>query len=409
MNNTGFTIKFKGVLDHASTKKSLEKDISILEKVLKPKRTRLDSTEKILKHNLKEKKAELAKQSKYEKLRESVEKFRLQETKKLIKQGMKFEEARKYAFKKSLMSSKDLRKLEYESLSKQKNLLSKSSKNILQIATGTAIGQLAAGGIKGAFSGTLGFAKQALEADAIKKRHQAFNLKVFDEDEYNALNKKISDLQGFEREADKELFLRSAAVLKGDLNELGINTKENLNSAVMLAASLKSSGISDNDAISEVSTLLKGEGGSIFKAMSVFKEFGHKYSEQKQMEYERVTSLNNEFDSRINLIKEIHKDLLSTGLTKATSFKEDTSSKVTKITENLNTLTVNALKPLLGILTKLTNWLVEFSFQKSIIEPLKSVFNFSKLTSSIVQGFKDWWNGTDSTKTETDSSVETPH
>ncbi|AFI31669.1 DUF759 family protein [Borrelia crocidurae] len=409
MNDNKFTIKFKGVLDHASTKKSLEKDISILEKVLKPKRTKLDSTEKILKHNLKEKKTELAKQNKYEKLRESVEKFRLQETKKLIKQGMKFEEARKYAFKKSLMSSKDLRKLEYESLSKQKNLLSKSSKNILQIATGTAIGQLAAGGIKGAFSGTLGFAKQALEADAIKKRHQAFNLKVFDKNEYNDLSKKISDMRGFERETDKELFLRSAAVLKGDLNELGINTKENLNAAVMLAASLKSSGISDNDAISEVSTLLKGEGGSIFKAMSVFKGFGHKYSEQKQMEYERVTSLNNEFDSRIHLIKEIHKDLLSTGLTKATSFKEDTSSKVTKITENLNTLTVNALKPLLGILTKLTNWLVEFSFQKSIIEPLKSVFNFSKLTSSIVQGFKDWWSGTDSTKTETDSSVETPH
>ncbi len=322
---------------------------------------------------------------------------------------MKFEEAKKTALKHSLMSSKDLRQLEYDSLKKRNKFLNHNIKDIFKISAGTALGQLAAGGVKGAFSGTLGFAKQAIEADSIKKRHQAFNLKVFDKNEYNDLSKKISDMRGFEREADKELFLRSAAVLKGDLTELGINTKENLNSAVMLAASLKSSGISDNDAISEVSTLLKGEGGSIFKAMSVFKEFGHKYSEQKQMEYERVTSLNNEFDSRINLIKEIHKDLLSTGLTKATSFKEDTSSKVTKITENINTLTVNALKPLLGILTKLTNWLVEFSFQKSIVEPLKSVFNFSKLTSSIVQGFKDWWNGTDSTKTETDSSVETPH
>nr|WP_051373862.1 DUF759 family protein [Borrelia hispanica] len=59
MNDNKFTIKFKGILDHASTKKSLEKDISILEKVLKPKRTRLDSTEKILKYNLKEKKLNL--------------------------------------------------------------------------------------------------------------------------------------------------------------------------------------------------------------------------------------------------------------------------------------------------------------------------------------------------------------
>ncbi|MBW6186278.1 DUF759 family protein, partial [Pseudomonas aeruginosa] len=35
--NDKFTIKFKGILDHASTRKSLENDISRIEKLIKPK------------------------------------------------------------------------------------------------------------------------------------------------------------------------------------------------------------------------------------------------------------------------------------------------------------------------------------------------------------------------------------
>ncbi|AHH05961.1 Hypothetical protein BOM_1418, partial (plasmid) [Borrelia miyamotoi FR64b] len=42
--NDKFTIKFKGILDHASTRKSLENDISRIEKLIKPKRIRLGST-----------------------------------------------------------------------------------------------------------------------------------------------------------------------------------------------------------------------------------------------------------------------------------------------------------------------------------------------------------------------------
>ncbi|WP_434757179.1 DUF759 family protein (plasmid) [Borrelia puertoricensis] len=94
-----FTIKFKGILDHASTKKTLERDISKLEENLKPKLSSLKSTKDIIKANLKDKNAELAKQNKYERLRERVEKFRLTETKKLMKQGHSFEKAKREAFK----------------------------------------------------------------------------------------------------------------------------------------------------------------------------------------------------------------------------------------------------------------------------------------------------------------------
>ncbi len=36
-----FTIKFKGILDHAATKKSIEQDITKMEKYLKPRKSSL--------------------------------------------------------------------------------------------------------------------------------------------------------------------------------------------------------------------------------------------------------------------------------------------------------------------------------------------------------------------------------
>ncbi|WP_210378226.1 DUF759 family protein, partial [Borreliella garinii] len=120
-----FTIKFKGILDHAATKKAIEQDITKMEKYLKPKKSGLGSTKDIVKNNLSDKKKELSRQSKFESLRERVEKYRLTQTKKLIKQGMGFEKARKEAFRRSLMSDKDKRRLEYKELAKESKAKSK--------------------------------------------------------------------------------------------------------------------------------------------------------------------------------------------------------------------------------------------------------------------------------------------
>ncbi|WP_418905971.1 DUF759 family protein [Borreliella carolinensis] len=89
-----FTIKFKGILDHAATKKAIEQDISKMEKYLKPKKSSLGSTKDIVKNNLSDKKKELNRQSKFESLRERVEKYRLTQAKKLIKQSMGFEKTK---------------------------------------------------------------------------------------------------------------------------------------------------------------------------------------------------------------------------------------------------------------------------------------------------------------------------
>ncbi|MCS2182374.1 DUF759 family protein, partial [Borreliella burgdorferi] len=176
-----FTIKFKGILDHAATKKAIEQDISKMEKYLKPKKSSLGSTKDIVKNNLSDKKKELSRQSKFESLRERVEKYRLTQTKKLIKQGMGFEKARKEAFRRSLMSDRDKRRLEYKELAKEskaksKMLAASQGKGLVaKIAIGSALGNIISNAMSKVGGGLLGFAKKAVEEDTKTKRTQLLN------------------------------------------------------------------------------------------------------------------------------------------------------------------------------------------------------------------------------------------
>ncbi|ETZ17385.1 hypothetical protein BDCR2A_01679, partial [Borrelia duttonii CR2A] len=278
MNNTGFTIKFKGVLDHASTKKSLEKDISILEKVLKPKRTRLDSTEKILKHNLKEKKAELAKINKYEKLKlaeekrqeklriekqkkleaakkrleklrlakdkkqeklrmeeekrlDNIEKFKLQETKRLMSQGMKFRKAKKIAIKRSTMSEKQLMDLEYKTLKKQSGIIRRTGRGIIsmgKIALAATVGGLVAVAAGEAIGSAVDYARKTIQKNATAKKLSLINSKIFKPEEKSKLDKILQGIPGFARDIDREEFINYAGILRKDLASLGLNNEEHL-------------------------------------------------------------------------------------------------------------------------------------------------------------------------------------
>ncbi|WP_247032473.1 DUF759 family protein [Borrelia venezuelensis] len=408
-----FTIKFKGILDHASTKKTLEKDISKLEEKLKP-------TLPSLKVNLKETKRELAKQNKHERLRERVEKFRLTETKKLMKLGHTFKKARREAFKRSTMSDKDLRNLEFKSLKEnskmQQNLIKKNNLTS-KIVIGSAIGNVIASSIKGASSSMFAFAKASVKDAAEQKRIGTLNSRIFNSTEKGKLLSTISRIKTFERGTEREEFLNKAAVIKSTLKNAGLEHETNLTKAVELAAKLKASGVmSSDDAISSVVDLLRGEGGSIFNLMSQFDKFENKYLEHAESKWQQDTF--HDMGSRITKLDEILTDFTSLNLTNTTSSYDSATSSMDKIDEELKKLTASTLTPLMDFSAKALKKINEFNFHKDIVDPIingfKSIFDFSKLTSSIVQGLRDWWYGTDSTKktskTETvdDKSITTP-
>ncbi|AHH11520.1 DUF759 family protein (plasmid) [Borrelia coriaceae] len=450
MNDTNFTIKFKGVLDHAITRKALEQDIAKLEKLIKPKRTSLGSTKDILKHNLSQKKTELSKQTKYERLRENVEKFRLKETKKLVKLGYKFEDARKKAFKRSLMSDKDMRQLEYEEMKSGKHkdaALRKAMKKRMSagggpgvggIALGTALGAAVGGAAAMVAQGAFDFALGALEKKAKVSKLGAVTSRLFTKGEKSLIDQNLKDLSGFEGDLEREEFLNAAGVLRKELQFLGQNTQQNLQSAVMFAARLKSTGVVEDSssAVTAVVEFLQGKSGPLYDIMSSFKEFTNKYNEQSKMEYNTLAT-SQALEYRVDQLKEVIKDWNLLGIPNYTSTTEKTKSSIKKTQEKVSELTSKALQPLLDAVLKIVEWAEGFSFKTHIsdplIESLKSFFGninewLKKMTMKMLKLVLPSWvyksffgsddetdhshsplSSTDTeTKLETDASIKTP-
>lgn len=377
-----FTIKFKGILDHAATKKAIEQDITKMEKYLKPKKSSLGSTKDIVKNNLSDKKKELSRQSKFESLRERVEKYRLTQTKKLIKQGMGFEKARKEAFRRSLMSDKDKRRLEYKELAKEskaksKMLAASQGKGLVaKIAIASALRNIIGNAMSKAAGGLLGFAKKAVEEKSKTNRTKLLNSAFFEKDERNTIMGTLKGMKGFERDLEKEEFLNQASVFKGTLRDLGMLNLTNLKKAVEFSAALKSSGaMSGEDAVKAVNSLLSGEGDELFDLLKK-SGVGDKYIEDAKKAWQSGAEV--DLESRITMLVEMFKDFKSFGLTKKADTKEKIDSNLASAEQTLSNLTTTVLDPLLKFIKMVTDYLNSFTFQTHVIEPffkgLKSLF-----------------------------------
>ncbi|WP_420025072.1 DUF759 family protein [Borreliella valaisiana] len=388
-----FTIKFKGVLDHAATKKAIEQDITKMEKYLKPKKSNLGSTKDIVKSNLSDKKKELSKQSKFESLRERVEKYRLTQTKKLMKQGMGFEKARKEAFKRSLMSDRDKRRLEYKELAKESKAKSKllaasQGKGLVaKIAIGSALGNVignAMSKIGGGLVGFLyGFAKKSVEDKAKQDDLQQLNNVIYTKTERTKIWGALSGMKGFERDLEKEDLLRTASVLRGHLRELELNDEEgeNASNAAILAARLKSTGLagSNESAVEIVSEMLLGNMQKAYDLMKPIDKFGKKYLESARKLIEMKTQEGGDLKLRPQAIKDLMKDLLSLKIEGHFDELNKAKSNIAKIEQNLQNATTKVLMPIIGKISDL-------------IEKVMN-FNFRQLLQDIVDGIKDGISG----------------
>ncbi|XOU12956.1 DUF759 family protein (plasmid) [Borreliella americana] len=439
-----FTIKFKSVLDHAATKKSIEQDISKMEKYLKPKKSslnsisleqdivkmekylkpkksNLNSTKDIIKNNLLDKKKELSKQSKLENLRERIEKYRLTETKKLIKQGMSFEKARKAAFKKSLMSDRDKRRLEYKELAKaskakSKTLVSSKKEGLIgKIAIGSAIGNVLSNAIGKVLGGALGFAKKSIEEASKTNKMKLLNNAVFTKKEQEKLFGAIGNIKGFERNLEKEDFLRKASTLKASLMELGFTDTDILKKAVEFSAKLKASGAvsSNSAAVAAVDELLRGTGDSLFELMKQFKGIGKDYLEMDKLNWQQDSQQN--LESRKNMLIKMLKDFTSLNIMQAADTYDSIQNNIATAEETLAKLTTSVVNPLLNAINGITEYLNNFSVEKNIINPLirgmKDIFAFlnpSKLVPNITSGVVNMANTTWNLITGSDNKTGGP-
>ncbi|APS99080.1 hypothetical protein Bmayo_05330 (plasmid) [Borreliella mayonii] len=373
-----FTIKFKGILDHAATKKAIEQDISKMEKYLKPKKSSLGSTKDIVKNNLSDKKKELSRQSKFESLRERVEKYRLTQTKKLMKQGMGFEKARKEAFKRSLMSDRDKRSLEYKELAKEskaksKMLAASQGKGLVaKIAIGSALGNIidnAMSKVGGGLIGFLyGFMKKSVENKSKQNQLEQLNSVFYSEKERNKIRGALKGMKGFERDLEKEDLLRTASVLKGDIRELKLNDKEgeNVLNATKLAAILRSTGlVGDNEsAVEVVSKILKGELTEAFNILKPIDKFGEKYLEAIKVKLELLTKEGGKLKLRPQIIEGLIKDISSLNIMGHSDKLQRGKSDLANIEQALEKGTANVLMPLIGKISDILENIMKLNFKQ---------------------------------------------
>lgn len=147
---------------------------------------------------------------------------------------MGFEKARKEAFRRSLMSDKDKRRLEYKELAKEskaksKMLAASQGKGLVaKIAIGSALGNIIGNAMSKAAGGLLGFAKKAVEEKSKTNRAKLLNSAFFEKDERNTIMGTLKGMKGFERDLEKEEFLNQASVFRGTLRDLGMLNLDNL-------------------------------------------------------------------------------------------------------------------------------------------------------------------------------------
>ncbi|OJH14170.1 hypothetical protein ER70_10315 (plasmid) [Borreliella bissettiae] len=383
-----FTIKFKGILDHAATKKAIEQDISKMEKYLKPKKSSLGSTKDIVKNNLSDKKKELNRQSKFESLRERVEKYRLSQTKKLMKQGMGFEKARKEAFKRSLMSDRDKRRLEYKELAKEskaksKMLAASQGKGLVaKIAIGSALVNVignAMSKVGGGLIGFLyGFMKKSVENKSKEEQLKQLNKVFYSDKERNKIWNAIKGMKGFERDLEKEDLLRTASVLKGHIRELKLNDEEgdNVVNATKLAAMFRSTGlVGDNEsAVEVVSKILKGELTEAFNILKPIDKFGEKYLEAMKNKLEFLTQEGGEKKLRPEIIADLIKDISSLKIMGHSDKLSEGKSKLDKIEQTLENVTSDVLMPVIGKISGILDKIMNLNFKQilqDIVDAIK--------------------------------------
>ncbi|PRR09490.1 DUF759 family protein, partial [Borreliella burgdorferi] len=362
-----------------------------------------------VKNNLSDKKKELSRQSKFESLRERVEKYRLTQTKKLIKQGMGFEKARKEAFRRSLMSDRDKRHLEYKELAKEskaksKMLAASQGKGLVaKIAIGSALRNIISNAMSKVGGGLLGFAKKAVEEDTKTKRTKLLNSAFFTDNERNMImgnkdknTKGILDgMKGFERDLEKEEFLNQASVFKGTLRDLDMLNETNLKNAVEFAAMLKSSGaMSSEDAVKAVNSVLGGDGSELFDLLKK-SGVGDKYIEDAKMAWQSGAQV--DLDSRITKMMEMFEDFKSFGLTKKVNNAESIQSNLASAEQTLQNLTTTVLDPILGLVNKITKYFEGFKFETHIINPIidgiKSIFNLNYFFAKLKSMLPGWMGG----------------
>ncbi len=292
---------------------------------------------------------------------------------------MGFKKARKEAFKRSLMSDKDKRRLEYKELAKEsktKNNMMAASQGkglVTKIAINIALGNVISNAISKVGGGLLGFTKKSVEETSKTNRKKLLNSAFFTKEERDKImgtkGKRgiLGGMRGFERDLEKEEFLHQEGVFKGTLRDLDKLSTDNLKKAIEFSAMLKSSvTMSSEDTVKAVNSLLSGEGYELFDLLKR-SGVGDKYIESAKKAWQSGAEV--DLGPRITKMIEMMNDFKTLGITTKADTKEEIDSNLASAEQTPSNLANTVLNPLLKFIQMVTDYLNGFTFQTHVIEP----------------------------------------
>ncbi|MCD2401737.1 DUF759 family protein, partial [Borreliella bissettiae] len=341
--------------------------------------------------------------------RERVEKYRLTQTKKLMKQGMGFEKARKEAFRRSLMSDRDKRRLEYKELAKEskaksKMLAASQGKGLVaKIAIGSALGNVIGNAVSkvggGVFGFVTGFIKKSVEAISKKEKAQKLNTafyttrqrKILMGDEKENIKGIFHGKKGFERKLEQEEFLRHFTLVKGTLTEMDKLNETNLINTGNFMAELVSSGqASMQEAAAVIDDYLRGNGDMLYKIM-VGTKIGRKYKQAAKDNFQK-SAMHKDFGFRLTELQKVAADFQSFKLTEFAGDKEKIDSNLIKLEQSLMDVTAAGMQPVLNGASKIIDWVQSLidTYQKDGFTGVIGSM-VSTIVDPMIQPFRDLW------------------
>lgn len=342
------------------------------------------------------------------KFQEKVEKFRLTQTKKLIKQGFSFEQARKKAYTQSLMSAKDLRSEEWQSLKKDNKLQKTQSKldkrnqsafmkTLQDISRNTKFSRLTFASVVGSainktVSGIWGFLKASVKRNASLKQTQVMTTSMYGgKASYDQLKKRtFSDLP-YVADDKKDEILKQASVLKGALSDIGEYTPANFEKYIKGVAKLVSVGYDTSQAVSVYESAIREGDFSGFKDITQSFVSDKNTSPLNEEDVRRLALTGVSSEERLTNVDRIDKFLDPLVNDMRDSIANSPEVQMTKtlkqLTDMEDRLVSQALEKAKTLMDEIQNILNEMNKGRSLWSILSE-----KLTTALTTAFMDAWN-----------------
>ncbi|PRR24495.1 DUF759 family protein, partial [Borreliella burgdorferi] len=291
-----------------------------------------------------------------------------------------------------------------ESKAKSKMLAASQGKGLVaKIAIGSALGNVignAVSKVGGGFFGFItGFIKKSVEAVSKKEKAQKLNTAFYTTEQRKILmgdekeNKKgiFHGKKGFERDLEKEEFLRHFTLVKGTLTEMDKLNDTNLKNTGNFMAELVSSGQANMEqAAAAIDDYLRGNGDMLYKIM-VGTRVGWKYKQRAKDNFQKA-AMHKDFGFRLTELQKVATDFHSFNLTEFAGEKEKIDSNLINLEQSLMDVTAAGMEPVLKGASEIIQWVrgIMDTYKEGGITGIIGRI-ITNIFTSIVDSISAWW------------------